>query len=705
MTEHIKSGFSLFLGLFLMGSMQAGGLEKGFEAMAQKDYFSAQKHFEKVLFKEPTGASFGMAKLYSIERCPYYDLDKALMHVNTADSSFSFETDRDKVCLAELGISKSSISALKNDIANQAYKALMEDPSDQRLNAFLAKYGFSKDYAAATKIKSKRAFAQAQVMDDVVSYRKFIIDYPSSVERHAADSLYALRFFQIQTASGSLDDYKLFVKESPANAYSKQAYDSIFYFLKRSSKLSELTDFVRSYPNNSNTSKAWRLISMIYLKKYSKETLTDFISTYPDNPDAQSLIAELKMMFEARFIVNDAKGFFLIDAKGNKLSQGHFDSMSEFSEGLCQVIRDEKVGYMDKAGKLRSQLIFDDGLAYTGNMALVEVDGKFGLIDRWGTYIMEPRYEEIGNAKFNQVPYVLNGKSAYYPLRGARKIKGTFKDASDFIGGTAVVNKDGMVGAIDTLGNWTIPALYDWVEENVDGYSRVKKGELYGLVAHGRGEILIPEYQAVGPMIEGRRIVCQDGVFGYIDASGQWAIPMKFPYNDNSLRLSNFIEERAAVNDGTAFGLIDMKGEYILKPKFQNLLSGSGNVYAYQDKNKWGYVDVQGKKRPAEYEEAFPFAQGVAVFRSGGKLGLIDYTFKYVFNAEFDVLEPFKNTELCIVSKAGKSGLKHRDGGIIIPLEYEKVEMLNIRYFKLLKDGVTYIFDSTAEQMVWPLGK
>ena len=115
----------------------AGGLEKGFNAMAKKDYFSAEKYFNKVLFKKCTGANFGLAKLHSIERSPYFDLELSLKHVITADSSLSFELEREKEKLLELGVSKASIVSLKNEIADKAFKALKEDPTDERIDSYL----------------------------------------------------------------------------------------------------------------------------------------------------------------------------------------------------------------------------------------------------------------------------------------------------------------------------------------------------------------------------------------------------------------------------------------------------------------------------------------------------------------------------------------------------------------------------------------
>jgi hypothetical protein len=702
MIKRINRSILLGIALLLTGSMVAGGLEKGFEAMNKKDYFNAHKQFHKSLFKDYTGANFGLATLHFIDRCPYFDLNLALKRVITADSSFGFEMERNKADLLELGISKYSINTLKNDIADKAYKILQEDPTNERIEQYLKHFSFSKNYAEVTKIKSGRAWAEVRAQDNVETYRRFIIEYPSSDERLVADSLYALRFFQVQTSSGSLDDYKLFVKEFPSSAYSEQALDTIFQHIKKKNTIRDYDDYIRSYPRNKNTAQVWKLMNRIFLTNYTQEKLSYLLEVYPDNPFAKDIDVELKLMYEPRFVVNDVNGYMLIDSKGKRLTSHYYESISDFKEGLARVSLNGKEGFIDKSGSVRIQPIFQDALEFQKNVCVVEKDGKFGLIDRWGEYIMSGSYDEIGNAFNNQVPYQKGQKAGYFPLNNAKEIRIKFEDASDFINGTAIVKSQGSYGAIDTLGNWTIPAIYDWVEENVKGLSRVKKGDLYGLVAHGIGEVLPTQYQAIGSLIDGRRIIAQDGIFGYIDATNKWVIPMKYPYDNSTLKVSNFNSNAAIVTENGSYGIIDKQGAYIVKPKFQNLISGPGNQLAYQEKNRWGYVDLTGNKRAAEFEEAYPFVQGVALVKAGGKYGMIDHTFKYVFKPEYSGIEAMKNTELCIVSKDGKSGLFHRDGGIFLPIEYDKVEMLNIRYFKLLKENIVYIYDSSSEAMVWP---
>lgn len=68
--------------------VKAGKLEKGFEAIQILDYFKAKAYFEKSIEKEITGASYGLYKIYSAERSPFFNIDTAFTFLLMCDSSF-----------------------------------------------------------------------------------------------------------------------------------------------------------------------------------------------------------------------------------------------------------------------------------------------------------------------------------------------------------------------------------------------------------------------------------------------------------------------------------------------------------------------------------------------------------------------------------------------------------------------------------------
>ena len=70
--------------------------------------------------------------------------------------------------------------------------------------------------------------------------------------------------------------------------------------------------------------------------------------------------------------------------KSKKESALEFDQAWAFSEGLARVSLGNKLGYIDKSGKVVIEPQFDLAFDFSDGMAFVINDGKFSYIDKTG---------------------------------------------------------------------------------------------------------------------------------------------------------------------------------------------------------------------------------------------------------------------------------------------------------------------------------
>lgn len=151
---------------------------------------------------------------------------------------------------------------------------------------------------------------------------------------------------------------------------------------------------------------------------------------------------------DRRGFINTKTGDIVINAKSND-----YEKAWVFSEGLAAVMKDGKVGFVDANNKLVIPFQFDYSdkcrtyeigyLFHDGYCVMTNKDGKFGLIDISGNWVVEPEYDELWNAHKT---------------------------------GNRIVVNDGKHGVLDSCGNVVYPTEYFYIDIWEDGFVLTKDG-------------------------------------------------------------------------------------------------------------------------------------------------------------------------------------------------------------------------------------
>ena len=67
-----------------------------------------------------------------------------------------------------------------------------------------------------------------------------------------------------------------------------------------------------------------------------------------------------------------------------------------FSEGLVRVKQNDKVGFIDKAGRQVIPPRYENAQPFSEGLAAVKIEGKYGYIDRSGKMVIPPRFKDAG---------------------------------------------------------------------------------------------------------------------------------------------------------------------------------------------------------------------------------------------------------------------------------------------------------------------
>jgi len=222
-------------------------------------------------------------------------------------------------------------------------------------------------------------------------------------------------------------------------------------------------------------------------------------------------LAAFSILFE------DNEWWGYTDANGQTHIKPQFRTATEFSDGLAAVENNTgKWGYTNKDGKMVIPFQFDDAGPFSGGIAVAAIEGRKGVIDRDGAFVINPQFSTVIRDG-DRLLVKTNDKYGWCDLDGKFIIAPQFKEALPFRGNplTAVRTDD------------------TWGYAGLDGLYKIN-----------------PQFSAALPFTDGIAIVRSERKSGFIDASGKYVVNPQFdrPARDLIAHLITGNCEFAAVN-------------------------------------------------------------------------------------------------------------------------------------------------------------
>ena len=208
--------------------------------------------------------------------------------------------------------------------------------------------------------------------------------------------------------------------------------------------------------------------------------------------------------------------------------------------------------------------------------ARVKLNGKWGLIDKTGTFVVEPFYCEIrefscGVAAFSDAP-VQRSQRLYQ--RAIDDMGGREDKPLEYPGGRGY-HEAGNWGFVNEQWNIAIPARFKWVRDFSEDLAGVAHNGKWGFLSKDGRFAIEPRFEAVGDFFEGICLAKFNGKYGFINPSGEFIVQPRFTY------LWNFSEGLACAEINRKYGFIDKNGEILIPPLFDwatDFCSGAAHV-------------------------------------------------------------------------------------------------------------------------------
>ena len=359
--------------------------------------------------------------------------------------------------------------------------------------------------------------------------------------------------------------------------------------------------------------------------------------------------------------------------------------------GLSAVHEDDCTGYMNAWGEMVIPLtacswyedVTEDGYVY-----LRDLNSKWGVYDPWGELIVPFDCEYAWAPCEGLLRVQRDGLVGFVNTRGETVLPCQWLAAQDFCGGAAMVCDGEGWYMIDVRGQALLPDRWDAVDRSVwsdwgptvrgdllheaDGCARgdmwvVERDGRKGLVS-AQGRVLLDcEYDSIRLDGTGHAIVGLDGLYAAVNSRGRFLCG--FEWTD----MSGFSEGMAWVVRDGKYGFINEMGSLAIPCEWEDACVFTQGLAPVKSGGKWGYIDSAGRLAiPCEWDSVDAFVDGVAIVGSGRLDGVIDRTGRVLCEPRWGYINAFSEG-LAVVEHDGLSGVIDRAGNVVCEPEWDYI--------------------------------
>ena len=345
----------------------------------------------------------------------------------------------------------------------------------------------------------------------------------------------------------------------------------------------------------------------------------------------------------------------------------------------------------------------------------VQSDKLWGLARADGSWVIEPKFQEVGVLVDGLARVTVNGKVGFIDRTGRFAIEPTFDKAWWFhpgLGRTSA-ERDGIVGVIDKSGSWVFQTNYQQIhlalalrkDSNVQIFGwHFKNADSWGLLDLDGHVVLDAQFdQTIQHCDDGRLEAYKNKEWFYFNGDGS---PLQPPEG----RLVDAACYGGAppytLKIGDKFGLVDAQSKPLTPVQFDAITWAGPAARNVKIGGKWGRIGLDGNWL---LETKFNYLSGGADYRWGGgdiavasidrKRGFLNLDGSWLVEPKFDAAA-LRDHETAFVTISGTTGiLRLQDQSWVIPPRHGV--MCPIGHAIMLQgDGKRAILSQTGEPWI-----
>ena len=411
-------------------------------------------------------------------------------------------------------------------------------------------------------------------------------------------------------------------------------------------------------------------------------------------------------MFSQNLVLvqNENEKWGYIDKTGAEAIACTYDDAKMFFNGLAPVKSGDKWGYLDEKEFDALDAFIDTFSIYAGKIvetsaSAVKIDGKYGMIDTQGKYVLDPVYTSVQGGTVNGGYVIERAKAGEESKTESNVTDGSGKillpEWYEDIGTT--FDTKFIPVEKDASGNIVVPMEYDGIDGFINDRATYRDGGKYGVMDETGKKLTEAVYDNIetyGSLLGkcSAASARKGEKCGLLGKDGKELT--EFVYKEVNLVGKNLYVCTDAEEKET---LIDDTGKVLAEAgKYAEILPGDGNSKGLTTTTgylliKNGVLKADGTEAIApRYEEIESCVNGMITVKKTGENGKTLYGVYTVENKEVIPFGKYDETEApmytdgyIVVEKNDLKGIADKEGNAFVEPKYKEIIGFNIVYLLL----------------------
>ncbi len=623
----------------------------------------------------------------------------------------------------------SMVPAAKSKRDSVAFSVATEKDTWQSYQYFYETYPEAQEVPEAQERYKVLIFKDLTKDRKLSSFKDFLRNFPNTPFRKDAEG----QIFEIMTATNDPEAYLRFMTEYPNSHLKKRAFDFLYTVDQAAYDFQYYSLYTPDRAIQDSLDNLRKLESMYLVPIY-------------ENGKYGFLKEDGETLFEATFVSIDndylcgyiTSEFLLVENKiinrmGGLIAEGSFDEVESIGGGLIKAGTTGKMGVWHKAGYQVLGPLYDDIVLLDNKLLLIWKGEKAGLATFSGRILINPQYDDIAIegsfwvfTKDDLLAYASISAIAAIANQVDLKLKFEFEELEklpngDMIGyngdSESIIGKNQdviipmAVQNIYPMGeNWLVKQPYGYrifysdTRKYSDGlFPEVEFNSQWLAWKSDTAWALVNKETARGIIfrLDSVKLVNEDVALTFKELKGTAHFhngpKVEFTKGDkvyvlnDTYRQENYDRKSQflVVENSRQKTIYGMDGKKLFELKQGTLRYLSPNYLVVEYRGKQGIVDLSGKQKlPIKYDGIGQAdEEGLVTVLLDGKFGSYHLASGDLASPKYETRVRYFNENLEITTYKGATGLIDHQGKVILPFDYEKVQLWNDSLVMAQKEG------------------